>query len=541
MRGLLFIGLGSAAIAAACAATSGGTSSTEGGTDTTASNGGAGGVGGDGGGFGFTGGNDGGNVPVDECKVNETQGDAPPPCDEEDVAPPDSFVPEVQWTWTDPDGFGSLVSVIAANFDDDNGDGATDLCDVPDVVVTTFGTFMGPGSMYLLDGATGDQKFKFQGAVDGNIQPALADIDGDGLVEVVAASPDGNLIAFENTGELKWTGPRGGWTETLSSYCTAISIYDLDGDGSPEIIAAFEVFDADGTRRFGIPGNGTEFPSEAYWCPTSTAADLTGDGRLEVIFGHEAWDADGNQVWKVPNAKPGHPHVANFDADADAEIYHATADGMYLIEHDGTVTFGPVRPTGGAPSARCWGKPGAVHDFDGDGMAEIVTGTCTDYSMYEVGASATPMWSQPVSDSSGLATGSAFDFLGDGIADAIYADETQIYVFEGATGMSELTSPRQSGTLIEYPIVVDVDNDRSAEIIYVSNGGTSPTVTVLGEARSRWVASRRIWNQHAYHVTNIREDGIVPAVPKKSWLGQNTFRVNSQVNGEGDCAPPVPD
>lgn len=487
------------------------------------------------GGLNFGGSGQGGSPVVDECKVNESQGDAPPPCDDEDEAPPDSFDPVVQWSWTDPGGAGSLVSVLVANFDDDDLNGEVDLCDVPDVVVTTMGD-----QMHLLSGDTGELKLTFAAPVDGDIQPALADIDGDGLVEVVAASPAGNLIAFENTGELKWTGALGGWTEMFASYCMAISIYDIDADGDVEIIAAFEVFDHNGARLFGIPGNGSEYNLEDYWCPTNTAADLTGDGKLEVIFGHQVWDAAGNHLWTIPGAKPGHPHVADLDGDALPEIYHATADGMYVVEHDGTVKFGPVRPSGEAVSARCWGKPGAIHDFDGDGQAELATGTCQSYSMYELTGTATVVWSQPVSDISGLATGSAFDFLGDGIADAIYADETQIYVYEGATGTPELSSPRNSGTLIEFPIVVDVDNDRSAEIVYVSNGGSSPTVTVLEDAEARWIPSRRIWNQHAYHITNVREDGTVPPVPKKSWLGHNTFRVNSQVGEEGDCVPDPP-
>ncbi len=528
---LLIGGLG---IAAACEAGSDGSSSS---SSNTGGSGGAGASAGSTGegGLNLGGSGTGGNVVVDECKVNEADGDAPPPCDEEDEAPPDSFDPVVQWSWTDPGGTGSLVSVIVANFDDDDQNGEIDLCDVPDVVVTTVGN-----QMYLLDGATGELKLTFQGAVDGNVQPALADIDGDGLVEVVAASPSGNLIAFENTGELKWTGAVGGWNATIASYCMAISIYDLDADGDAEIIAAFEVFDHNGVRLFGIPGNGTEFNVEDYWCPTNTAADLTGDGKLEVIFGHQVWDAAGNHLFTIPGAKPGHPHVADLDGDMLPEIYLATADGMYVVEHDGAVKFGPVRPSGEPVSARCWGKPGAIHDFDGDGAAELATGTCQSFSMYELTNTATVRWSQPVSDISGLATGSAFDFLGDGIADAIYADETQIYVYEGAMGTPVLTSPRSSGTLIEFPIVVDVDNDRSAEIIYVSNGGGAPTVTVLGDARARWIPSRRIWNQHAYHITNVREDGTLPLVPKKSWLGHNTFRVNSQVGAQGDCVPDPP-
>jgi hypothetical protein len=34
-----------------------------------------------------------------------------------------------------------------------------------------------------------------------------------------------------------------------------------------------------------------------------------------------------------------------------------------------------------------------------------------------------------VSDQSGIAAGTAFDFLGDGMAEAMYADESTLYVF----------------------------------------------------------------------------------------------------------------
>ena len=53
---------------------------------------------------------------------------------------------------------------------------------------------------------------------------------------------------------------------------------------------------------------------------------------------------------------------------------------------------------------------------------------------------------------------------------------------------------------------------------------------VLRDAQDNWVATRRIWNQHAYHVTNIEEDGTVPMTPRVNWQepGLNNFRQNVQ-------------
>src|SRR5262245_6431213 len=47
-------------------------------------------------------------------------------------AAPDSFDPKLQWSAELGDGFGPP---LVANLTDDNGDGAIDLCDTPDVIV----------------------------------------------------------------------------------------------------------------------------------------------------------------------------------------------------------------------------------------------------------------------------------------------------------------------------------------------------------------------------------------------------------------------
>ena len=83
----------------------------------------------------------------------------------------------------------------------------------------------------------------------------------------------------------------------------------------------------------------------------------------------------------------------------------------------------------------------------------------------------------------------------------------------------------------------------SAEILVVStlcmdNAPKKPALQVFGEAESRWVQARRIWNQHAYYVTNVKEDGTLPREPVNNWESFNTFRTNAQIEGGGLCIPP---
>lgn len=85
-----------------------------------------------------------------------------------------------------------------------------------------------------------------------------------------------------------------------------------------------------------------------------------------------------------------------------------------------------------------------------------------------------------------------------------------------------------------------VDNDGSAEFLVTSNAGledvqTSPLLQVFGDAEDRWIPARRIWNQHTYHVTNVREDGTIPQFEPPHWQDLNTFRAQAQLMGLCSC------
>ena len=200
------------------------------------------------------------------------------------------------------------------------------------------------------------------------------------------------------------------------------------------------------------------------------------------------------------------------------------------------MTFVHQTPGGDPPVNNNWRRPAAIHDFTANGTAEFAVSSANNYNVIEGDFSL--IWAAPVADLTGAAGGTAFDFLGDGSAEAIYGDESSLFVFD-AQGQVELQVPRLSRTTTEYPVVVDVDNDGSAELVVVSESdlpGNSATVQVIRDAQDRWVPARRIWNQHTYHVTNVREDGVVPQNELPHWDYLNTFRTQAQAE-DGVCLP----
>jgi hypothetical protein len=478
------------------------------------------------------------HVPEDSEQDNAPRCEAPP-------APPDSFKPVIKWKWTDPDpsSIGAWAIPLVGNFTDDDDDGEVNLCDIPDVIIQTAGSgeMSRSGHIYMLRGDTGKLETNFGNLiVDGDVTPALADLDGDKVPEVITVDQPGHIVILGANGKIKRMGDIAAAATITNASCAAISVYDLDGDGSPEIIYGFEVFDSKGKSLWNRPPAGSGGFESDYWCPAPIAADLDDDGMLEVIFGNSAYRFDGQPMWNI-GGPPGQPQIANLDDDPEPEIFLARNDGLLVIEHNGKIKFGPVQPFDPGVQTVCWDKAAAIHDFDGDGVSDIAESSCNHYGVFRVLPGGLQMlWSKPVDDTSGIASSTGFDFLGRGIADAVYGDQGSLLVFDGKTGRIELQRPRASGTIIEYPVVADVDNDGSADILVVSNGsgGQYPALQVFEDEDKRWIPTRRIWNQHAYHVTNVREDGTIPAKMKKNWQLLNTFRTNAQIENGGDCAPP---
>ena len=370
----------------------------------------------------------------------------------------------------------------------------------------------------------------------GGAQPAAADLDGDGRPEIII----GNVVLNGQTGELVWDGRLTPGTTAAANrgignnaFLGPVStVADLDLDGVPEVIAGNTVYDG-----------------------------VTGAERATFTFTTFNGDCD-------PRGRPcdGFNGVGNFDDDPEGEIVIVRQGEVFVLDYaveGDTATLTELHraqlPQVGA-GERNEGGPPTIADFDGDGRPEIGTAGATYYVVFDFDDFTCPnpplrddrnnvilcdeskhiRWATRNNDASSRATASSvFDFEGDGPAEVVYADETSFMILDGRTGQVLFRDPtHRSNTRLEMPIVADVNNDGKSEVIIAAavNNGTGG-LTIWEDADNNWVRTRRIWNQHSYHVTNISESGQVPRYETPNWSNGrlNNFRQNIQPDGVFDA------
>ncbi len=454
-----------------------------------------------------------------------------------------------------PDDYQCVMSPMVADLDLD--------C-IPEIIFNSYSGsgYTSNGVLRAISGNDGSRVWTLSDPAyetDPGSTPAIGDINGDGMPEVIVPSEGSTLIAVEGaTGNPIWVseaysgGGRSG----------SPSIANFDNAGNPEIAFGRNVYDSDGLLLWNVTNGPTGANGSVG--PLSCVADLTGDGRPELILGGTAYtfsgtagvDFDGSLLWQA--AQPdGYCGIADFDLDGQPEVVNVRSASIYIYDGLTGVTLGSIPiPGGGA------GGPPNIADFDGDGFPDVGTAGGNSYvvAQYDIAGGMTQLWEADTKDGSSQRTGSSvFDFDGDGRSEVIYGDEWYLRIYPGTEPDCAVGGPlcdgvmtdeeilfidiNSSRTRSEYPIVADVDGDFKAEIIVSTNNESGQGaigdagIEVFEDRLDNWVGTRPMWNQHTYHVTNVEIDGSIPVTEPPNWDTFNSYRRNGQGDLEDLCAP----
>ena len=440
----------------------------------------------------------------------------------------------------------------------------------------------GPSRLVAMRGKDCAQLYDVDANIQGFSQIAAADLDGDKKPEIVALLASGTtggghqVAIFEGLSGTKLAESGDAFMMTGSSFdCSGPAIADLDNDGTPEIVVGGLALRWNkATKRLDTIWN--KNVNGATWGSVSLINDLDGDGKPEVVSGNRIFNgltgADKTPPVMSALSAGGYPAVGDFNKDGSPDIVFVQSMSgdqkvaVIDVKNNRFLMAPTVLPAG-------WGGPPTVADFDGDGIPDFGTAAPRTYYVFSLDCLNSPkpakcrgsipgvLWQSVIKDvSSGGTATSVFDFNGDGRAEVIYRDECWLRVYNGPDGKTVFARPITSGTALEMPIVADVDSDGHADLIVPSdsiqgNGycadqnperetgmahtGVSQGVFVLKDPMNRWMPSRAMWNQHTYHITNIADDGTVPASETPNWTRYNNYRQN--VQGSINIPIPQPD
>ena len=354
--------------------------------------------------------------------------------------------------------------------------------------------------------------------------PALADLNGDTILDVVVGDQANNMVAYSGVdGSEIWSFPTGSWVDSSPAladqggdatldvifgsldkkvYCvngatggeiwhadvgggviSSPTLANIKGDFHLDVIVGS--LDGNVYAFNGINGAGLwTFPTGAGVFSSPATADLSGDEIPDFVVGSRDGNvyaingATGLEIWSFPigewvNSSPALTELTGDDVP-DAVIAGMDGD-VYAINGETGLEIWSF-PTG----SYVWTSPSIAH-LNTDGVPDVVLGADSS-NVYAIdGASGTEIWRFP-SDDRIWSSAALAELTGDTWPDAVVgSDDGKLYGIDGSDGSLIFAYP--TGDWIDSsPAVGDVDGDEIVDIAFGRYDGYLTLLSTEGSA-----------------------------------------------------------
>ncbi len=373
----------------------------------------------------------------------------------------------------------------------------------------------------------------------GIFDPVPADLDGDGIEEIIAGAKTGYVCALKPDGTILWQYDLDSPLDTWEMANAA----DLDGDGRAEVLACnlygwIVCLDGEGVLRW-------RSKVEAYRPSTPAIGDIDNDGQPELVYGTAtrhliALKANGTLLWDS-HQPPFHlgrtrPRIADLDGDGNAEIYSMSS---MIASDTGLICLN------GSDGSRKWTGVTVHKAYNGcnvvqfdDGIRGILAADKAG-SVAAYAADGAFRWRTRLDGGGIWAPPSVADLDGDGkfeivcaVRDASRDGKSNAWYVLNTEGqiLAGYTHYRGYGA----PLVADIDRDGVLEVVVTSKEGHVKAYSFGGPATEGAVVAS-VWSLPAYPLRSSKptEAGtsstpknaeFVQALPEARF-GRNLVRV----------------
>jgi outer membrane protein assembly factor BamB len=308
--------------------------------------------------------------------------------------------------------------------------------------------------------------------------PIVADIDNDGMNEVVFGGTDGKVTALDHTGNLFWEIQ----AETITM---AGSVGDVDGDGMPEVIVSeLWHYKTEGQSLIVLNGeDGSEvwryttdgFREEGFG-PSPLLEDINGDGIDDLLIasmdykfyafdgptGEIIWTSQFEHYMRSPSP------ISDMDRDGNDEVVAIDNHGLAKIMDAETGATEWEGYTG-----YCFGSTLTIGDLDGDGFGEVVVPMCTRGGTVVLNQDGSTLW-QRNEGARFYSSPTLVDVDGDGLVDVVNTDvmTSTVLAYRGTDGATLWAMTLPWTTWAQgSPVSLDIDGDGTVEILAGSDSG----------------------------------------------------------------------
>jgi len=318
----------------------------------------------------------------------------------------------------------------------------------------------GSGSVYTLTAHSATLVGSIPGTLNGEPIKFLraADVDGDGLDEIIALYGSTLRVYDFDTQQLKWeTTP----SINPSAQLVALQLADLAGDGKLEIMLG---------QVGGPPGT----PGYIFVYDSATGLELRTIAHTYVgLYGLNACDFEGSHVRDIV-VQTDNPQVG----PDDMYVYDSQAGNLkgHSIEE-----YGPVRGILVA-DIEGTGSPEVVFQPDGQPGVGDLSIHARDASTFQVRWD-TPGPLLPVLGTGRLAALASGNVMGDGhtylVSGSSQNGQGVVWILNGSTRGLVRTITLDAQDIVESVAVADVDASGSPKILVGVDGPTGPRVEAL--------------------------------------------------------------